>query len=120
MVGVSRALEVFQVASRACTAGQIVVPVYMALRTRQSCVGSGKSESRGRMVEGRIPPGRSVVAALTSLRYSSLHVVGIGCALEVLEVAGHASRSGQVVVSADVALRTLQWHVRPGQWEAGR
>lgn len=84
MVGVGRALEVLQVAGRARTAGQIVVPVYVALCARQTRVRSGKSKSRGRMVEGRVSPGRGVVAALASLRYSSLHVVGIGCALEVL------------------------------------
>lgn len=35
-------------------------------------------------------------------------------------MAGHASRIGQVVVPADVALRTLQRDVRTGQREAGR
>ena len=80
---------------------------------------SGKSESRGRMVEGCVPPGRSVVAALASLRYPGLHMVGIGRALEVLQVTGHATGVGQVVIPIDVALRTLQRDVRAGQREAG-
>ena len=59
------------------------------------------------------------MAAFTSLRHSSLHVVGIGRALKVLQVAGDTCGIGQVVISVDVALRTLQRDMRPGQREAG-
>ena len=80
---------------------------------------SGERESRGRVIEARISPGRGVVAALARLWYSGLHMVGIGRALKVLQVARHAGGVGQVVISVDVALRALQRDVRPGQREAG-
>ena len=44
------------------------------------------------------------VALLAGLREAGRDVVGIGGALEVLQVARHASRVGQVVVVVDVAL----------------
>ena len=119
MVGVSRALKILQVAGRARTAGQTVVPVYVTLCTLQVGVRSGESESRGRVVEDCICPGRGVMAALASLRYSGLHMVGIGRALKVLQVTRHAGGIGQVVISVDVTLGALQRGVRPGQWEAG-
>ena len=45
-------------------------------------------------------------------------MVGIGRALEVLQVTRDAGGVGQVVVPVDVALRALQGHVRSGQGEA--
>lgn len=59
------------------------------------------------------------MAALTRLWDRSLNMVGIGCALEVFQVAGYATGVGQVVVSIDMALRTLQRDVRSGQRESG-
>ena len=66
------------------------------------------------MVEGRVPPGRSVVAALASLRDSRLNVVGIGRALKVLQVTRQAAGIGRVVISVDVTLGALQRGMRPG------
>ena len=45
-------------------------------------------------------------------------MVGIGRALEVLQVTRDTGDVGQVVVPVDVALRALQGHVRSGQREA--
>jgi hypothetical protein len=66
------------------------------------------------MVKGRVPPGRGVVTTLASLRYSRLNVVGIGRALKVRQVTGHAAGVRQVVISVDVTLSASSGHVRPG------
>ena len=58
------------------------------------------------------------MAALARLRDSGLHVVGVGCALEIFQVAGDATGVRQVVIPIDMALRTLQWDVRSSQREA--
>ena len=47
------------------------------------------------------------MASLARLRESAGHVVRIGRALEVLEVARHASRAGEVVVVVNVAIGAL-------------
>lgn len=59
------------------------------------------------------------MTALTRLWDPSLHMVGVGCSLEVFQVARDATGVGQVVIPIDVALRTLQRDVRPGQRESG-
>ena len=117
MIGISGALVVLQMASRAGAAGQVVTTVHVALHTRQAGVCSGKGESSTRVVEGCISPGSGAMAALTGLRHCCLHVIRIGRALVILQMARDACCVGQVVVSVDVALRTLQGDVRPGQRE---
>ena len=71
------------------------------------------------MIEGCLCPRRTVVALLASLREARAHVIRIGGALEILQVATHAgSISGcQGVVIVNVALRTLQSNVSPGKRE---
>ena len=91
----------------------------MALRALQRNVCASQRETRGRVIESGIRPGRRAVAGFASLRHSSLHVVGIGGALVVLQVARDAGGVGQVVISIDVALRTLQRDVRACEREAG-
>lgn len=118
MVGVSRALVVLHVTSRARAAGQAVVAVHVTLGTRQVGVGSGQCEPRAGMVEGGISPGGGAVAALASLRDRGLNVIRIGRALIVLQMARDTCGVGEVVISVDVTLRALQWDVRPGQGEA--
>ncbi len=58
------------------------------------------------------------MTALTRLWDRCLHVVGVGCALEVFQMAGDATGVGQLVISIDVALRALQRDVRSGQRES--
>ena len=91
----------------------------MALRTLQRDVRASQRETRGRVVESGIRPGRRGVAGFARLRHSGLHMVGIGCSLIVLQVAGDAGGVGQAVISINVALRTLQRDVRAGQRKAG-
>lgn len=71
------------------------------------------------MIETRTSPVHSAVANLTGLRYPRRHMVRIGGALVILQVAGHARRIGQVVVSVDVALRTGRSGMRPSERESG-
>ena len=61
------------------------------------------------------------MALLTSLWEARLHVVRIGRALEIFQVAADAGRirAGQVVVAVHVALGALHGGVRAGQREAG-
>ena len=59
------------------------------------------------------------MANLALLRKSNLRVVGSGSRVEVIQVTGHASRTGQVVVVIDVALRTRHGGMEPGQRESG-
>lgn len=59
------------------------------------------------MIEGRGLPGARGVTGLASLRESPRHVAGIGCVLEVFQVARNTGRSRQIVIPVDVAVRTL-------------
>jgi hypothetical protein len=63
------------------------------------------------MVEGRGLPGQSAVADIALLGKSHSHVIRIGSALVVLQMAAHAGRVGQVVVPVGVAIATLQLQV---------
>ena len=57
------------------------------------------------------------MATLTGLRHSSLHVIGVGCSLIVLEVARHARSDSEVEVSIDVTLGAWRCDVHAGQRE---
>ena len=73
------------------------------------------------MIKVRTHPRRRVVALRAGLREARLHVVRISGALEILQVARHASRIRvrQIVVVVDVALRALRRRVCSGQRKAG-
>ena len=60
------------------------------------------------------------MALLASLREIRLHVIGIRRALEILQVATHASRvrAGQVVIVVHVALHALHAGMEAGQRES--
>ena len=117
MIWIRGAVVVLHVTGAASSTGQLVVPVHVALRARQTGVCSGERKARAGVIETRIAPIHRAVANLTGLRYPSLHVIRISGALVLLQVAGHAIRVGQFVVSIDVALRAGRRGVRPSKWE---
>jgi len=87
-------------------AGQVVVVVDVAIGAlaRWHCVRSGQDESGAVVVERGVQPGAGAMALVAGLREVAGHVVRIRCALIVLEVAGDAGRTGEVVVVIDVAV----------------
>ena len=124
VIRVGGALEVCQVATHArrICAGQVVVPIHVALCALSGRVRPSQGEPGGRVVEIRAHPRGGVVALRTGLREPGLHVVGVGRALEILQVAAHASCicAGQAVVVVHVALHALHGCVRAGQRESRR
>ena len=85
----------------------------------------GQGKSGRRVIEGRTLPTGGAVALLTGLRESGLHVIGIGRALEIGQVALHARSAGKAVGATRaecrvMALRALQRSMRAGQHEPGR
>ncbi len=101
-----RVVEVRLVAADAGRIRNVVVVVDVAIRTRawRNRVRTSQRESRFRVIERGGLPTASVVANLASLRKSAGYVVRIRGALEVLQVAAHAGRAGQVVVVVDVTI----------------
>ena len=73
------------------------------------------------MVKGGSSPGCGGVALLAGLREVGLHMAGIGRALEIRHVAGHARSIAAVerVVAIHVTLRTRHGGVEPSQRKAG-
>lgn len=69
------------------------------------------------MIKAGISPVHCTVANLTGLRYPSLHVVRIRCALIILQMAGHAIGIGQFVISIDMALCAGRRGVGSGERE---
>lgn len=109
--GCSGARVVLLVARVTQRAGEVVVIVGVAVRTlaRRSGVCSGQREARAVVVERCIEPRRGVMALLACLREVLRDVVGIGRALKIFQVTGHARCADQVVVISDVAVRALAW-----------
>src|SRR5262245_9301274 len=123
VIGIRGALEVLQMAAHASRvrAGQVVVVVHVALHALRCCMSARQGETCGRVVERRSLPRGCSMTLLASLRESRLYVIGIGGALEVLQMARHASRvgAGQVVVVVHVTLRALRRCMSARQGETG-
>lgn len=119
MVRIGGALEILQVTTDATgiCAGQVVVPVHMALRALHAGVCSGEREARAAVVKRRIVPGTRVVALLAGRRESRLHVIWIGRAIEILHVARNAVGRGSHKLTVDMALSTGHVHVPTRQRE---
>ena len=84
-----------------------VVVVHMAVGTLDGCMRAHQREGCVVVVErSRLPRGRAV-ANVALLREVSRHVIGVRGVLVVLQVATHAGRAGQVVVSVLVAIAAL-------------
>lgn len=119
VVRVRRILIVRLVTGVAVGGNRSVVVVHVA-------VGAGHCGMRARQRERRVvvierggnPRGRGV-AQVALLRESDLHVLRVSRALKLFQMASNAGRAIQTVVSADVALRTLQGNMGAGQGKAG-
>lgn len=74
------------------------------------------------MIEVRGRPSRRRVTRLAGLRKAQLHVIRIGRALIVLQVARNARRVRDVEIVVNVTIRALAWwnRVHASQREAGR
>ncbi len=117
VVGLRRALEILHVATHAgrVRAVQCVVAVHVALVALHARMGAGQRESRRVVVKGRVVPRGRGMALLTGLREAGLHVVRIGRAVEVLDVAGCAIRRCSHKLAVDVALGTANINVSARQ-----
>ena len=69
------------------------------------------------VIETSVQPAGRIVALLASLREAAAHMIGIGGALEIRQMAAHTLHRRAGEVAARVALRALQGHVRSGQWK---
>jgi len=98
----------------------IVVDVAIGASARRHHVASRQREAGAVVVKGRIEPGRSAMALVAGLREVRCHVIGIGRALEILQMAGDAGRAIQTVVIVDVAVgaKPRRHGVQAGQIEA--
>jgi len=118
VVRIRGALIILQVAGHASGVGQVVVSVDVALRAGRSSMRTSEWEPGVGMVEAGICPRSGVVAGGACGRDASLRVIRIGCALVILHVARSTVRVGQIKVSVDMALRTLQSGVCSRQRES--
>jgi hydrogenase maturation factor len=109
VIRIRRALEILQVAGHARRTRQVVVVVDVAIGAlpRRHGVQSGQLKPGSAVIEDCVQPGAGAVALLTSLREIRRDVIRIRRALKVLQVAGHAGRTRQVVVVIDVAIGAL-------------
>ena len=82
-------------------------------------MGTRQGEGRVVVIEACRNPRRCVVAYLTLLWEAGSDVIGVRCTLEILEVAAHTGRAGQVVIVIDMALGALHRRMDASQREAG-
>ena len=118
VIRVGGSLEILQVTRHAGRAGQVVVVVDVAIGTlpRRNRMRARQHKVHRGMIETRRLPGRSCVALQAIRREIGSHVIRIPRALKIFEVAGQASRGGQVVVVVDVAIDALtRWHSVPAR-----
>ena len=126
VVRIRRSLEIRQVASNARRTGDVVVAKFRVVTIRalpgRHGVRSGQRKVHRGVIEGRRLPGGRGVAGLASLGEPARHVVRIGGALKIFQVAGNASSGGEIVVIVDVAVRAhpRRYGVGAGQRESRR
>jgi hypothetical protein len=73
------------------------------------------------VIKAAAAPVCSAMALVTGGREARCHVIRVGCALVVLQVTRYAGRvgTGEVVVTVDMTLRTLQRQMGAGECKAG-
>ncbi len=117
-------LIILQVAGHARCAVQVVVVIDVAIRAdaRRHGVRTGERKSGVVVIERSVQPTGGVVTGLAGLREIRADVVRSRRSLEILEVAGDASRAVQAVVVIDVAIgASPRWHgVRARERESRR
>lgn len=120
VVRIVRAVVIRHVALGACSTGQAVVIVHVALRAGHRRVETSQREARRRVIESRGSPVGRAMACLAGLWESSSRVWRIIRAIEIRQVAADASRvrAGQVVIAVHVALRALQRRVESSERES--
>jgi hypothetical protein len=96
-----------------------VVVVHVAVGTRHAGVSAGQRKWRVVVIERCRYPSRRVVADVALLGNPSLHVVGIGCALVILEMTRNAGGAGEPIVSIHVALCALNCGMKASQRPTG-
>ena len=119
VIGIIRALIIFQVARHTRLSRQVEISIRVALVALQGRVCPGQGEAHHVVIEGSRLPGRSRVALLAILRHSQRYVIWIVGLLEIRHVAAHAIRGRALEPAADMAGRALQGRVHPRQGETG-
>ncbi len=123
VVGIGGSLEILEVAAHAGAAGQVVVVVDVAVGagTWRHGVQAGEREPGAVVIEGGVEPGAGAVTLFAGLREIRSDVIRIGGSLEILQVAAHAGRGGEVVVVVDVAVGAgaRRYRVQAGEREPG-
>lgn len=119
MVRIRRALVILQVAAHACIAGQVVVPIDVAIAALQLGVRARDGETHSGVVEVRRLPCGSVVAVLAGLREPQRDVIRVGRFAEIRLVATHTVGWRSLVLAAHVATRAIERGMSPGEGEAG-
>ncbi len=94
-----------------CCAGEVEVPIRMALFALQLRVASGKRKPYRVVIEVRRLPRRRIVALLATLRQSERQMVRVACLLVVRQVATYASCRRTLILPPDVAGCALQGRV---------
>lgn len=117
VVGISRASVIGLVARVAVRRQGRVVVVDVATGAGNGHVRSRQRERRVVVIEAGRYPCRRVVTHVALLRKSHRGVIGIGCALKILQVTANTSRAGQVIVVVDVARSARSSRMRSRQRE---
>src|SRR5438874_7364930 len=92
----------------------------MALAARHRGMEASQREARCGVVEGPISPVRRAVALVASLREAGRHVIRVGGALIIFQVALRARAAGQAVIVVYVTLRASERGVEPGKCKSRR
>lgn len=118
MVGIRRSPEIRHMATYTIRGGQVVIVIHMTLGARHTYVGSRQRKRRKVVVERDGRPVGGIVAGGTVLREPGLHVIGILCAREILEMATDAIRGSRGEVVVDMTVSASQGGVHAGQGKA--